>query len=176
MLTPILEEVDVCITLILYHHPLNAWTEQQITLYLHGDGNNLWRVLDATVDGYEQYDYEYKLIMWIEHGTRTKLRDVMTDEAMHSHEVRPLVSDVGFQDEVSAYGMTGFASDINDDWIAEIEKGESGDKASSIDCNIATNSLQAEPLIVASHDMLVTPTSCSFLSLPPPHRPIRSHT
>ncbi|KAJ8580706.1 hypothetical protein M405DRAFT_833818 [Rhizopogon salebrosus TDB-379] len=61
MLTPILEEVD-------------------ITLYLHGDGNNLWRVLNATADGHEQYDYEHKPIVYIEHGTRIKLRHVATDK------------------------------------------------------------------------------------------------
>ncbi|KAJ8594539.1 hypothetical protein M405DRAFT_838477 [Rhizopogon salebrosus TDB-379] len=54
--------------------------------------------------------------------TRIKLRDVATDKAMHSHEVHPPVSDVGFQDEVSAYGMTGFAGGINNDWTVEIER------------------------------------------------------
>jgi dolichyl-phosphate-mannose-protein mannosyltransferase len=48
--------------------------------------------------------------------------DVATDKAMHSHEVRPPVSDVGFQDEVSAYGMTAFAGGINNDWTVEIER------------------------------------------------------
>jgi dolichyl-phosphate-mannose-protein mannosyltransferase len=88
-------------------------------------------VLNATVDGYEQYDYEHKPIVYIEHGTRIKLRHVVTDKAMHSHEVRPPVSDVDFQNEVSAYGMAGFAGDINDDWIVEIEKGDRSDKESS---------------------------------------------
>jgi dolichyl-phosphate-mannose--protein O-mannosyl transferase len=54
--------------------------------------------------------------------TRIKLMDVATDKAMHSHEVRPPVSDVGFQDEVSAYGMTAFAGGINNDWTVEIER------------------------------------------------------
>ncbi|KAJ8583501.1 glycosyltransferase family 39 protein [Rhizopogon salebrosus TDB-379] len=105
--------------------------QQQITLYPHRDENNLWRVLNATVDGYEQYDYEHKPIVYIEHGTRIKLRHVVTDKAMHSHEVRPPVSDVDFQNEVSAYGMAGFAGDVNDDWIVEIEKGDRSDKESS---------------------------------------------
>jgi dolichyl-phosphate-mannose-protein mannosyltransferase len=105
-------------------------TEQQITLYPHRDENNIWRVLNATVDNYEQYDYEHKPIVYIEDGSRIKLRHIVTDKAMHSHEVRPPVSDVDFQNEVSAYGMTGFAGDINDDWIVEIEKGDSSDKIS----------------------------------------------
>ncbi|KAJ8587937.1 hypothetical protein M405DRAFT_820562 [Rhizopogon salebrosus TDB-379] len=73
--------------------------QQQITL----DENNLWRVLNATVDGSEQYDHEHKSI------------DVVTDRVMHSHGIRPLVTDVGFQNEVSAYGMAGFVGDIKDD-------------------------------------------------------------
>ncbi|KAG1825176.1 MIR motif-containing protein, partial [Suillus variegatus] len=32
--------------------------------------------------------------------------------------------------EVSVYGMPGFISDINDDWVVEIEKGDSSDKES----------------------------------------------
>jgi dolichyl-phosphate-mannose-protein mannosyltransferase len=98
---------------------------------LNRDENNLWRVLNTTADGYEQYDYKHKSIVYIEHGTRIKLRYVVTDKAIHSHEVRPPVSNVDFQDEVSAYGITGFVGDINDDWIVEIEKGDSSDKKST---------------------------------------------
>src|SRR5882757_3503006 len=106
-------------------------TEQQITLYPHRDENNIWRVLNATVDGYEQYDYEHKPIVYIEDHSRIKLRHIVTDKALHSHEVRPPVSDVDFQNEVSAYGMAGFAGDANDDWYVEIEKGHKSDKESS---------------------------------------------
>jgi dolichyl-phosphate-mannose-protein mannosyltransferase len=53
------------------------------------------------VDGYEQYDYEHKSIVYVEHGTRIKLRHIVTDRGMHSHGVRPSVSDVDFQNEVS---------------------------------------------------------------------------
>jgi hypothetical protein len=41
-------------------------------------------VLNAAVDGYEQCDYEHKPIMQIEHGTRIKLRYVVTDKDMNS--------------------------------------------------------------------------------------------
>jgi len=87
-------------------------TEQQITLYPHRDENNIWRVLNATVDGYEQYDYEHKPIVYIEDHSRIKLRHIVTDKALHSHDVHPPISDVDFQTEVSAYGMTGFVGDM----------------------------------------------------------------
>ena len=87
-------------------------------------------MLNATINGYEQYDYEHNPIVYIENGAHIKLRHIVTDKALHSHEVRPPVSDVDFQNEVSAYGMTGFAGDINDDWIVEIEKGDKTDKES----------------------------------------------
>ncbi|KAG1740311.1 glycosyltransferase family 39 protein [Suillus lakei] len=112
------------------HNYPGGSAQQQITLYPHRDENNLWRVTNATVDGYEQYDYEHKPIVYIDHGSRIKLRHIVTDKALHSHEVRPPISDVDFQNEVSAYGMTGFVGDINDDWIVEIEKGDSSDKES----------------------------------------------
>ncbi|KAI6151530.1 glycosyltransferase family 39 protein [Pisolithus tinctorius] len=84
--------------------------QQQITLYPHRDENNLWLVLNATADNYPQYDYEHQPIEYIKHGSRVSF-------ALHSHDVRPPVSDVDFQNEVSGYGMTGFTGDLNDDWI-----------------------------------------------------------
>ena len=62
---------------------------------------------------------------------RVKLRHIETDKALHSHDVRPPVSDVDFQNEVSAYGMAGFQGDMNDDWYVEIEKGDNRDRESS---------------------------------------------
>jgi len=49
---------------------------------------------------------------------------------LHSHEIRPPVSDVDFQNEVSGYGLPGFAGDANDEWILEIETGDKRDKKS----------------------------------------------
>jgi dolichyl-phosphate-mannose--protein O-mannosyl transferase len=40
------------------------------------------------------------------------------------------VSDVDFQNEVSGYGLPGFAGDANDEWIVEIETGDKRDKHS----------------------------------------------
>ncbi|KAI5997088.1 glycosyltransferase family 39 protein [Pisolithus albus] len=105
--------------------------QQQITLYPHRDENNLWLVLNATADDYPQYDYEHQPIEYITHGSRIKLRHIVTDKALHSHDVRPPVSDVDFQNEVSGYGLTGFTGDLNDDWVVEIYKGDRKDKESS---------------------------------------------
>lgn len=40
------------------------------------------------------------------------------------------MSDVDFQNEVSGYGLPGFAGDANDEWILEIETGDKRDKKS----------------------------------------------
>ncbi|KAJ3780390.1 MIR motif-containing protein, partial [Lentinula aff. detonsa] len=44
---------------------------------------------------------------------------------LHSHDIRPPVSEVDFQNEVSAYGAPGFQDDANDDWILEIDEAAS---------------------------------------------------
>jgi dolichyl-phosphate-mannose-protein mannosyltransferase len=70
-------------------------------------------------------------LAYITPGTRIKLRHMVTQKHLHSHDVRPPVSDVEFQNEVSAYGMAGFAGDANDDWFVEIDHGDKSDKESS---------------------------------------------
>jgi dolichyl-phosphate-mannose-protein mannosyltransferase len=62
---------------------------------------------------------------------RIKLRHLTTDKHLHSHDIRPPVSDVDFQNEVSGYGMPGFVGDANDDWYFEIEHGDKRDRESS---------------------------------------------
>ncbi|KAF5387406.1 hypothetical protein D9757_007802 [Collybiopsis confluens] len=60
---------------------------------------------------------------------RIKLFHISTEKHLHSHDFRPPVSEVDFQNEVSAYGAPGFAGDANDDWIVEIdEKASRGGK------------------------------------------------
>ena len=44
---------------------------------------------------------------------------------MHSHDVRPPVSEVDYQNEVSGYGFEGFEGDANDHWVLEIDQFES---------------------------------------------------
>lgn len=52
---------------------------------------------------------------------RVKILHPSTGKYLHSHDLRPPVSDVEFQNEVSGYGMEGFGGDANDDWIVEID-------------------------------------------------------
>jgi dolichyl-phosphate-mannose-protein mannosyltransferase len=100
-------------------------------LYPHRDTNNIWRILNASAEVEHELDWQSPPLEFIEPNVRIKLRHVETDKALHSHDVRPPVSDVDFQNEVSAYGMAGFAGDANDDWIFEIYKGDKRDAESS---------------------------------------------
>jgi len=74
---------------------------------------------------------DFPKLLYIESGARIKLRHLITEKNLHSHDFRPPVSEVDFQNEVSAYGLPGFAGDMNDDWIIEIEKGSKRDPVSS---------------------------------------------
>ncbi|KZT20598.1 glycosyltransferase family 39 protein [Neolentinus lepideus HHB14362 ss-1] len=118
----------------LHSHPHNypgGSNQQQVTLYPHLDSNNDWRIINATseVDPDSDIDFDEPLT-YITAGTRLKFRHISTQKYLHSHEIRPPVSDVDFQNEVSAYGMPHFVGDANDDWIVEIEKGDKRDKES----------------------------------------------
>jgi len=74
----------------------------------------------------------YPELVHITSGSRIKLRHVATEKNLHSHDFRPPVSEVDFQNEVSAYGLPGFAGDMNDDWVVEIEKGSKLDSESGL--------------------------------------------
>ncbi|KAF5387460.1 hypothetical protein D9757_007809 [Collybiopsis confluens] len=78
--------------------------QQQVTLYPHRDQNNNWRITNAT------------------HIDPPVIAESPEEKHLHSHDVRPPVSEVDFQNEVSAYGAPGFAGDANDDWIVEIDE------------------------------------------------------
>ncbi|KAF7965771.1 hypothetical protein HWV62_41964 [Athelia sp. TMB] len=117
----------------LHSHPHNypgGSGQQQITLYPHRDTNNVWRVLNASENAPE-VDWMSHPLEYLTTGSRIKLRHIETDKALHSHDFRPPVSDVDFQNEVSAYGMKGFLGDANDDWIVEIDHGHRSDKEST---------------------------------------------
>ena len=118
----------------LHSHPHNypgGSKQQQITLYPHRDSNNDFRIFNATLDGDTHFDWENSPLEYITPGMRIKLRHIATEKHLHSHDHRPPVSDVDFQNEVSAYGMPGFQGDANDDWFVEIEHGDRRDKEST---------------------------------------------
>ncbi|TFK66647.1 glycosyltransferase family 39 protein [Pluteus cervinus] len=114
----------------LHSHPHNYPTgsqQQQITLYPHRDSNNEWRILNATDSS---FDWANEPLQYITPGMKVKLVHVSTAKHLHSHDHRPPISEVDFQNEVSAYGMPGFSGDANDDWVVEVYEGDSRDRES----------------------------------------------
>jgi len=103
--------------------------QQQITLYPHADTNNVWifenqtQPLDASgtvINGTDAWD---KLDpSWVMDGTVLRLYHTATNRRLHSHDVRPPVSEAEWQNEVSAYGYDGFDGDANDYFRVEIVK------------------------------------------------------
>lgn len=117
----------------LHSHPHNypgGSKQQQITLYPHRDHNNEWRLENATALEDLEFNWETDPVRPVTDKMRIKFVHTNTQRRLHSHDVRPPVSDVEFQQEVSAYGMPGFAGDMNDDWIVEIDHGSGGDRES----------------------------------------------
>lgn len=102
--------------------------QQQITLYPHKDENNAWLLenqtqpegLDGPVTGIHAWDAREPIS--IEDGAILRLYHVVTDRRLHSHDVRPPVSEAEWQNEVSAYGYAGFEGDANDLFRVEIVK------------------------------------------------------
>ncbi|ODO01385.1 hypothetical protein I350_06204 [Cryptococcus amylolentus CBS 6273] len=97
--------------------------QQQITLYPHRDDNNVWRIVNASSpDGPASFPWDDLPFEEVLTGTKIRLEHVTTEKRLHSHDIRPPVSEVEFQNEVSGYGFPGFAGDANDDFIVEITK------------------------------------------------------
>ncbi|EIW66678.1 dolichyl-phosphate-mannose-protein mannosyltransferase [Tremella mesenterica] len=95
--------------------------QQQITLYPHRDENNNWRITNgSSTDGPPSYSWDELPFGHVLNGGKIRLEHVITEKRLHSHDIRPPVSDVDFQNEVSGYGFPGFAGDANDDFIVEI--------------------------------------------------------
>jgi dolichyl-phosphate-mannose-protein mannosyltransferase len=101
--------------------------EQQITLYPHLDSNNDWQILNGTDQGSPEIDWLDIPLAYVSHGMRIKLLHTTTNKHLHSHDHRPPVSDVDFQQEVSGFGVPGYVGDVNDWWVVEIEKGDKKD-------------------------------------------------
>lgn len=114
----------------LHSHPLMYPTgskQQQITLYPHKDENNVWLLENQTqplningepINGTEAWD---KLDpTYIKNGDVLRLYHINTHRRLHSHDVRPPVTEQDWQNEVSAYGYEGFEGDANDYFRVEI--------------------------------------------------------
>ena len=104
--------------------------QQQITLYPHKDENNIWLLENVTqpldmngeaINGTAAWD-NLTSPEWIKDGATIKLYHQPTHRRLHSHDVRPPVTEADWQNEVSAYGYEGFEGDANDYFRVEIIK------------------------------------------------------
>ncbi|KAI1325685.1 dolichyl-phosphate-mannose-protein mannosyltransferase 1 [Xylariaceae sp. FL0255] len=122
----------------LHSHPLMYPTgslQQQITLYPHKDENNVWLLENQTqpldahgveMNGTDVWDNVLNITEnYIRDGDVIRLYHTQTHRRLHSHDVRPPVSEQEWQNEVSAYGYEGFPGDANDLFRVEIVKKES---------------------------------------------------
>ena len=103
--------------------------QQQITLYPHKDENNVWLLenqtqpvdtKNMTINGTKAWDNLPPHFLM--DGAVVRLFHTMSERRLHSHDVRPPVTEADWQNEVSAYGYTGFEGDANDFFKVEIVK------------------------------------------------------
>ncbi|ELR03237.1 hypothetical protein VC83_02360 [Pseudogymnoascus destructans] len=107
--------------------------QQQITLYPHKDENNVWLLENTTqpldVNGEAvNGSYAWDTISppaFLKNNDVIKLFHIPTNRRLHSHDVRPPVTEADWQNEVSAYGYEGFEGDANDFFRVEIVKTKS---------------------------------------------------
>ncbi|KAF5529130.1 dolichyl-phosphate-mannose mannosyltransferase [Fusarium mexicanum] len=117
----------------LHSHPLMYPTgskQQQITLYPHKDDNNVWLLENQTqplgidgqpINGTQAWD-ALPEPQYITDGAVLRLYHGPTHRRLHSHDVRPPITEADWQNEVSAYGYEGFEGDANDFFRVEIVK------------------------------------------------------
>ncbi|KAL1917803.1 uncharacterized protein VTP21DRAFT_3637 [Calcarisporiella thermophila] len=98
--------------------------QQQITLYPHKDENNIWVIHPQTTPA---KPYNESDLQWVKNGDIVRLEHIMTNKRLHSHDVRPPITDVDYQNEVSGYGFPNFDGDSNDFWRLEITEHDSSD-------------------------------------------------
>ncbi|KAL1845038.1 hypothetical protein VTK73DRAFT_1296 [Phialemonium thermophilum] len=120
----------------LHSHPLMYPTgskQQQVTLYPHKDENNFWLLenqtqpLDANgepINGTRAWD-ALPEPQYVKDGDIIRLYHLVTHRRLHSHDVRPPITEADWQNEVSAYGYEGFEGDANDLFRVEIVKKKS---------------------------------------------------
>ncbi|KAG0783464.1 hypothetical protein G6F16_003015 [Rhizopus arrhizus] len=108
----------------LHSHPHNyPGGKQQVTLYPHRDDNNWWTI--RKVDDKETHSIEY-----VKHGDIVTLKHSDSVKRLHSHDIRPPMTDVEYHNEVSTYGFENFTGDSNDHWRVEIIEGDGHDPVS----------------------------------------------
>ncbi|KAK9455094.1 Dolichyl-phosphate-mannose-protein mannosyltransferase-domain-containing protein [Dipodascopsis uninucleata] len=98
--------------------------QQQITLYPHKDDNNIWLIDNITSDN----PIDFRAVsepVFLRNGDLIRLEHISTNRRLHSHDVRPPVTEADWQNEVSAYGYKGFNGDANDHFRIEIVESKS---------------------------------------------------
>ncbi|CAG8551471.1 2149_t:CDS:10 [Paraglomus occultum] len=98
--------------------------QQQVTLYPHKDENNVWKIMNRT-----NIPYDGPPVM-VKNGDVVRLEHVATSKKLHSHDIRPPLTELDYHNEVSAYGFAGFEGDDNDLWRVEITEHSSSDPKS----------------------------------------------
>ncbi|KAL1963755.1 hypothetical protein VTN77DRAFT_7821 [Rasamsonia byssochlamydoides] len=115
----------------LHSHPHMYPTgskQQQVTLYPHKDENNIFILENQTqpLGPYGEvagpFAWDNLTAQYIEDGATIKLYHIMTHRRIHSHDIRPPITEADWQNEVSAYGYEGFPGDANDLFRVEIVK------------------------------------------------------
>ncbi|KAF9937993.1 hypothetical protein BGZ67_000632 [Mortierella alpina] len=107
----------------LHSHASNYETgskQQQITLYPHKDTNNDWIIQKR--DGSIPETLEY-----LKSGDSVRLMHIATHKRLHSHDIKPPMTEDENHFEASGYGFDGFAGDANDEWRVEIVDHEASD-------------------------------------------------
>lgn len=101
--------------------------QQQVTLYPHKDENNVFLIENqtqpithdnVTIPGPRAWSN--LTTEFIKNGDVIKLYHIMSHRRIHSHDVRPPVTEAEWQQEVTAYGYEGFDGDANDMFRVEI--------------------------------------------------------
>ncbi|CAO3666880.1 unnamed protein product [Rhizopus stolonifer] len=105
------------------HYYPGGSKQQQVTLYPHRDDNNWWTI--KKVD-----DQDTETIEYIKHGDIVTLKHADSYKRLHSHDIRPPMTDVDYHNEVSTYGFEDFNGDANDHWRVEIIEGDKKDPIS----------------------------------------------
>lgn len=102
------------------HYYTTGSKQQEITLYPYEDSNNEW-----TIELYSESGKPITNFTQLIDGD--KVRFVHNTQCrLHSHDHKPPVSENSdWQKETSCYGYEGFEGDANDDWVIEIDKGQS---------------------------------------------------
>lgn len=92
-----------------------AGSEQQVaTGYQFPDPNNYWFIEKPNGETDVESVFEP-----LKHKNSIRLRHVNTLRRLHSHDLRPPLSDKDYQYEVSAYGAEGYKGNIHDMWTIQ---------------------------------------------------------